>query len=93
MQLVDKEVRRQVFLNEHYIEWLDNGEKFRKRREKLGLSLREVSGGTGTSQTTIRNFEVGNPIQRAQLIEKAYDLFLTLQEMKVKKPVLTLIKK
>lgn len=62
------------FIKENQSEWKAIGNDLRVRREKLGISIKELSEITGTSETRLRSFEKGEPISMAKHLQKVYEL-------------------
>ncbi|GIP54744.1 helix-turn-helix domain-containing protein [Paenibacillus vini] len=58
--------------------WAAIGGTCKKAREFYGISAGVVAKGIGVSVSTLRRFENGKPIRSAQVIEKAYAMFIML---------------
>lgn len=71
---VEKDKKRRQFVIENTMEWLEQGEKLKARREKHNMSLREVATRLGTSATRIRSLEVGDPVSMAKHLTVCYNL-------------------
>ena len=75
------------FVEEHREEWIRQGRGYRRAREALRVTRREMRQMIGASETTIASFEAGNPVQRRILIERSYITALRLVELQ-RRPVL-----
>ncbi len=64
------------------------GDMFKKTRIVLDLTITNVSNGTAISIPTLKKFENGEPIQRANLVQRAYEMYLELHVL-VNKPQIT----
>ncbi|MHA7964956.1 helix-turn-helix domain-containing protein [Paenibacillus sp. CAU 1782] len=63
------------------VDWIEVGTKYREERERRFLSLAEVAGTIGVSPSTLRRFESGQPVQRANMIERGYRNCFVIKEM------------
>jgi len=79
---IESSKKRQEYIRENTIKWLDEGEKYRNKRIELGLSLRDVGEKLGTSATRIRAFEVGDPVSQVNHLKASYDLLIEHIEMR-----------
>lgn len=70
----ENQIKKQIFIQEHHIEWETKGKYYREQRQKLGISQKLIAESTQCSDKTIRRFEKGLPVQRRPLLEAAYDL-------------------
>lgn len=75
------------FVEEHREEWIRQGRGYRRAREALRVTRREMRQMIGASESTIASFEAGNPVQRRPLIESSYITALRLIELQ-RRPVL-----
>ncbi len=75
------------FVEEHRDEWIRQGRGYRRARETLRVTRREMKQMIGASESTIASFEAGNPVQRRPLIESSYITALRLIELQ-RRPVL-----
>lgn len=78
---IESSKKRQEYIRENTIKWLDEGEKYRNKRIELGLSLRDVGEMLGTSATRIRAFEVGNPVSQVNHLKASYNLLFDYIEL------------
>lgn len=62
--------------------WEETGSLYQLLRESLGISVTKAAEAVGVARSTLRNFEEGNPVQRAGLIECSYKSFLEVQVLK-----------
>lgn len=69
---------REQYIQENTKAWSKRGAAFKERRTRIGLSRSRVAESIGTSESTLRRFELGYPITRSELIERAYEIFLEL---------------
>ncbi|WP_025717895.1 helix-turn-helix domain-containing protein [Paenibacillus sp. 1-18] len=60
-------------------EWAEKGARFKERRETHRLTLTKVAEALGISPSTLRRFELGHPVQAANIIEKAYEMYFDLK--------------
>lgn len=60
-------------------EWAEKGARFKERRQADGLTLEEVSCKLGISTSTLRRFEMGQPVRSSNIIEKAYEMCFALK--------------
>ncbi|XJZ27723.1 helix-turn-helix domain-containing protein [Bacillota bacterium Lsc_1132] len=67
VELVNEERRQQ---------WIEDGNRFLKWREGLGLSRAFIAQETGIDYGRINRFELGKPIKEARLISQVYKLTL-----------------
>jgi transcriptional regulator with XRE-family HTH domain len=72
----ESEARWFEFVEANSPGWEAEGKSYQERREVLGLKVQEVASEIGVSRTLVRNFEIGKPIKRAELVKKAYGLLL-----------------
>ena len=82
----NQEARRR-FVEEHREEWIRQGRGYRRAREALRVTRKEMRQMIGASETTIASFEAGNPVQRRPLIEQSYITALRLIELQ-RRPVM-----
>ena len=61
--------------------WRVVGQLYRMVRQALNLTAAQVAKDIAVSVDTMRKFESGDPIQRAELIKKAYGMCLRLHVM------------
>jgi|SRR5699024_844972 len=78
---IESSKKRQEYIRENTIKWLDEGEKYRNKRIELGLSLRDVGEKLGTSATRIRAFEVGDPVSQVDHLKTSYTLLFDYIEL------------
>ncbi|MGR6760886.1 helix-turn-helix domain-containing protein [Paenibacillus sp. T2-29] len=60
-------------------EWAEKGARFKERRETHRLTLTKVAEALGISPSTLRRFELGQPVRSSNIIEKAYDMYFDLR--------------
>lgn len=77
----ESSIRREKYIKENTIKWLENGESLRIRREKHRMSLKEVGDLLGTSPTRVRRLEVGDPVSMAKHLTKSYELLFDHLEL------------
>jgi hypothetical protein len=78
LQRIEREQRREKFINENRKAWAKNGKKHRGMRIAYRITLREMSSLTGFSASKLGDFELGNPIHNRAVIEKSYNLVFRL---------------
>lgn len=83
--VLHQRAEKERFIGERVNEWEEEGQRYKKEREELGITKHEMACAISVSTTTISNFEKGYPVQRAELLKSAYDLYL--QNVRLKKQV------
>lgn len=78
MNLNEKRIQ---FISENSKSWKETGEELKKMRIKARLSIENVAGHIGVSSTTISKLERGLPVQNANVLERAYRLYLSNIEL------------
>lgn len=78
---LERAARREDWIKKNTLQWLENGEALRVRREEHGMSLREVGNLLGTSATRVRKLEIGEPVSMAKHLTKSYELLLDHLEL------------
>ena len=74
---VDRQRRRELFIEKHQEEWRKRGKKYRYIRKTMHISHYELAKCLGVSPSVILAFEEGQPIQRPRFVEGAYRAALT----------------
>jgi len=72
----EKEIRRREWIETNSPEWRRVGAELKNQRLMLGVPLRAVADALRLSESTIRKFEAGEPVQRGTLVEVAYRLYI-----------------
>lgn len=75
-----RERLRAEFIEENSSAWFENGQKYRKARLGMGITLQEVSVLTGFSAGKLGSFERGNPVGTRQAVERSYRLALRVKQ-------------
>lgn len=74
---VDRQRRRELFIEKHQEEWRKRGKKYRYIRKLMEISHYELAKCLGLSPSVILAFEEGKPVQRPRFVEGAYLAALT----------------
>lgn len=69
---------REQYIQENTQVWVERGTAFKERRTRMGLSRSRVAESIGTSESTLRRFELGYPVTRSELVARAYEIYLEL---------------
>lgn len=69
---------REQYIQENTQVWVERGTAFKERRTRIGLSRSRVAESIGTSESTLRRFELGYPVTRSELVARAYEIYLEL---------------
>lgn len=72
------------FIAENQTEWKEIGQFFKGKREKRNMTKAAMARNIGISPSTLTNFEEGEPVQSAKLIQRAYSMALKLRELTAK---------
>ncbi|MET3208798.1 UNVERIFIED_CONTAM: transcriptional regulator with XRE-family HTH domain [Paenibacillus sp. PvR008] len=73
-----KELKEQ-FVRDSSDEWKKIGQEYKQRRQFLQISLRKLSGMLGCSESKLRKWENGQPVQAAGMLQHSYDMALELE--------------
>lgn len=76
----DQESFKAEYIKDNEKQWKRIGSKLKKRREALGITLKDMSGRLGCSSSKLRNFENGRPVMVAEMLEKFYTYTLDVEE-------------
>lgn len=57
-------------------DWAEEGARYRTKRLAAGFTIAEAARQTGFSASTLSKFETGQPVQRANVIERSYRLLI-----------------
>ncbi|MGG4184129.1 helix-turn-helix transcriptional regulator [Paenibacillus jamilae] len=70
------------FIEDSQNEWKEVGQEYKQRRQLLNISLRKLSGLLGCSESKLRKWENGQPVQAADMLQHSYDMALELEMIK-----------
>ncbi|WDM23825.1 helix-turn-helix domain-containing protein [Paenibacillus polymyxa] len=70
------------FIEDSQDEWKEIGREYKQRRQLLQISLRKLSGMLGCSESKLRKWENGQPVQAADMLQHSYDMALELEMIK-----------
>lgn len=70
--------------------WRKTGEEFEKQRIALGITIDKAAQAIGLSASTLRRFEKGAPIMRANVVKCAYTLFLDYTKLQRERSDITI---
>jgi len=76
-----REERKEQFILEHQDKWRKIGNEFKESRESYGLTKQFVAKELGVSVSKVSNFENGNSITHAKLMENAYFMLFILYKL------------
>lgn len=78
----DRKQSTKEFIEESQDEWKVTGQSYKQRRQLLNISLRKLSGLLGCSESKLRKWENGEPVQAAAMLQHSYDMALQLEAIK-----------
>ncbi|MFF2890766.1 helix-turn-helix domain-containing protein [Paenibacillus sp. NPDC057967] len=78
----DETLTREEWVEANEVDWVEIGAEFREGRLKAGITLAKMARETGFSASTLRRFEVGQPVMRANVIASSYNLILENSDLK-----------
>jgi len=81
LRVAEREKAKREFIEENTPLWEAVGSVLKELREELGISITNVATAIGVSPSVIRNLEAGRPVQRAELVQKAYWWFIKCRRL------------
>ncbi|EHS58318.1 helix-turn-helix domain-containing protein [Paenibacillus sp. Aloe-11] len=78
----DSKESKEQFVRDSSAEWKEVGQEYKQRRQLLNISLRKLSGLLGCSESKLRKWENGQPVQAADMLQHSYDMALQLEAIK-----------
>ncbi|MGW8956762.1 hypothetical protein [Paenibacillus sp. NPDC055715] len=78
----DSKESKEQFVRDSSAEWKEVGQEYKQRRQLLNISLRKLSGLLGCSESKLRKWENGQPVQAADMLQHSYDMALQLESIK-----------
>ena len=62
--------------------WQQEGESFRKARQALSITQKEIAEGIGVSTITVSNYEKGKPVRSRKMLRRSGITVMELEQLK-----------
>lgn len=62
--------------------WQQEGESFKKARQALGMTQKEIAEGIGVSPITVGNYEKGKPVRSRKMLRRSGITVMELEQLK-----------
>lgn len=62
--------------------WQQEGESFRKARQALSITQKEIAEGIGVSPITVSNYEKGKPVRSRKMLRRSGITVMELEQLK-----------
>ncbi len=72
-----KQTEKAEFIARNHSIWVEKGQRLQQCRVEMGFSATFVAEKMGVSRSTLRRFEQGQPVKRADMLERSYTLLLS----------------
>ena len=89
-RVLDHQERHRKYVSAHSNEWKELGAKYRKARDSLKISRRQMRILIGISEATIARFERGCYVKARKIIEAAYRTALRLVQFQCQQTLTTI---